>query len=511
MSFLGQRASRMAVLAALFVALLGASPCVAVNAAQGAAPSTANLPDPYRGWSVQLTPQADNPQVLDLVFDSPLLKQRVTNRVYVPTSYRSAGPASPVMYYLHGTIFSPLDNKLFGPVTQHEALLDAIGPGGGARQTDIFQFQTQLDKAKFLLVAPDTSYEDTICETCIWIDGREDAIPNAHPVTAKPLKADSFLHQELYPLVEHLFNVRTDRGGRGVIGFSMGGVAAYLQGLRHPDRYGFVGSVSGALDVIDEPGVRAIWEGLGYMRDQGYGSALTNETQWRGFNPKDLLANRNGIDGAVFSSTGDACLALGSLLQPDCTRLSPVTNPAAAAVETVLARQYATQSRLLPEHGIAESRVQYPGVHGANNYRVYQDNIVPMANELFARPVAQPTVFGFRSTDAEFSVWGYHVTTARVAPVFLDLADASADGRSFQLRGSGAAQVLTPATFEPGSTHRVDTVADDGTKSEREIVADANGRLPITVDLGSGALLDRLTVPNALAGPSARTITVHVS
>ncbi|WP_169720961.1 alpha/beta hydrolase [Thermocrispum municipale] len=449
-------------------------------------PSTAGLPDPYRGWNVQITPQAGNANVLDLVFDSPLLHKRITNRVYLPTSYSSTGAPLPVMYYLHGTIASPLDNPVLGPITQHEALLDAIGPGGGARQTDIFQFETQLDRAKFLLVAPDTSYADTICETCIWIDGRQDAIPNVPPLTAETLQADSFLHKELYPLVEALFNVRTDRGGRGVMGFSMGGVAAYLQGMRHPDRYAFVGSVSGALDVVDEPGGRAIWEGLGYMRDQGYGTALTNEADWRGFNPKDLVSNLGGIDAAVLSSTGDACLPATSLLQKDCMRLSPVTNPAAAAVELVLARQYAMHSRELPSKGVNETRVQYPGVHGANNYRVYRDNIVPMANQVFARKVADPQVFDYRTTATSFSVWGYDVTTTRGKVEFLDMTGVRADGRSFQLRGSGSAEVLTPAAFQPGSKHRVVASAADGTSTTREFVADAKGRLPISTDLGSG-------------------------
>src|SRR5690606_24694246 len=185
-------------------------------------------------------------------------------------SYRPDGPALPVMYYLHGTIQPTLDNPLFGPITKNEALLDAIGPGGGAVQTDIFRFEKQLDKAKFVLVAPDTSRENTICDTCIWQDGQDDAVPNAHPVPAETLPADSFLHKELYPLIEDMFTVRSDRAGRAVMGFSMGGVAAYLQGMRHPDQYALSASVSGVLDVLDEPGGRAIWESMGYMRDQGY-------------------------------------------------------------------------------------------------------------------------------------------------------------------------------------------------------------------------------------------------
>src|SRR5690606_6688733 len=180
-----------------------------------------------------------------------------------------------------------------------------------------------------------------------------------------------FLHKELYPLIEDMFTVRSDRAGRAVMGFSMGGVAAYLQGMRHPDQYALSASVSGVLDVLDEPGGRAIWESMGYMRDQGYGTGLTHEAEWRGRNPKDLASNLSGVDHEVFTSTGDVCLSLSSLQHPDCQRLSPVTNPAAAAVETVIARQYGLNARALPKAGVTETRTQFPGVHGANNHRVY--------------------------------------------------------------------------------------------------------------------------------------------
>lgn len=470
---------------------------------------TSELPDSFSDWNVQVEPHPGTRGVLDLVFDSPLLEKRITNRVYLPSSYRPDGPALPVMYYLHGTVEPALDNPVVGPVTQHEALLDAIGPGGGARQTDIFRFEEQRDRAQYLLVAPDTAYEDTICETCIWIDGRPDPVPTAPPATAETLPADSFLHQELYPLVEALFNVRHDRGGRGVMGFSMGGVAAYLQGMRHPDQYGVTASISGALDVVDEPGGRGIWESIGYMRDQGYGTAATNEADWRGFNPIDLASNLSGIDHPVFSSTGDACLPPSSLTHEDCMRLPPATNPAAASVEALLARQYALHSRVLPEKGVTETRAQRPGVHGANNHRVYAENVVPLANSVFERDVKKPDTFRYRSTASQFSVWGYDLSVGRSTVEFLDLNDARSDGRSFQLRGSGAVRILTPPTLEAGKSYQVATTADDGTTSASSIVADSDGRLPILVDLGRGQLSNQVLEPTG-ASP-ARSMTVEVS
>src|SRR5690606_15332760 len=119
-----------------------------------------------------------------------------------------------------------------------------------------------------------------------------------------------FLHKELYPLIEDMFTVRSDRAGRAVMGFSMGGVAAYLQGMRHPDQYALSASVSGVLDVLDEPGGRAIWESMGYMRDQGYGTGLTHEAEWRGRNPKVPAANHRGVAPEHVTSRRDALLVL---------------------------------------------------------------------------------------------------------------------------------------------------------------------------------------------------------
>jgi len=471
-------------------------------------PSTASLPPPFRGWNVTVTPHEGQQQVLDVSFDSPLLQRRITNRVYLPDSYRADGPPSPVMYYLHGTVLPILDNPLFGPITKHEALLDAVGPAGGAVQTDLFRFETQLHKARFVVVAPDTSRDGTICDTCIWLDGRKDIVPNLHPVTAETLPADSYLHTELYPLIEELFNVRTDRGGRGVMGFSMGAIAAYLQSMRHPDKYALTGAVSGALDVLDEVGARAIWESVGYMRDQGYGTGLTHEAYWRGHNPKDIASNLSGIDHEVMTTAGDACLSLTSLTHPDCRRLPPVTNPAATVVETIIARQYGLYSRTLPKAGVKEVRVQSPGVHGANNDRVYAEKLVPWANQVFERGVVQPAAFRFRSVDTEFSVWDYQVSVQRNGVEFLDMTDVARNGRSFQLRGSGVVTVLTPAEFTPGSSYQVTGTADNGDESQQTVIADDGGRLRIVVDLGRAAVVDK--VLQGLGLKAQRTVKVTV-
>ena len=244
-----------------------------------------------------------NPQILSVDFDSPLLHRRVVNTVYLPDSYSATGQPSPVLYALHGTVFPENDYPGLGLVTANEALLRVTGPAGGLRQTQLSDYGSpaNLAAARFLVVAPDTTTGEPFCETCVWIDGRPPTIPKVPGITAENIPADSYLHQELYPLIDHLFNVRTDRAGTGVTGFSMGGWATMLQTTKHPDDYGFAASISGAIDMVDEPTLRTVIDGLGYLRDQGYGTSLTDPVAYQNFNPNNLLSNipRCGHEGDV--------------------------------------------------------------------------------------------------------------------------------------------------------------------------------------------------------------------
>jgi enterochelin esterase-like enzyme len=224
---MANRTTRLAASAGLALILLL---LIVVNSAAAVVPSPRNATDiaslaaPYSQWDVAMRPVDGDARVLTLDFNSPLLHRRVSNRVYLPDRYRSGGSAYPVVYALHGTVVPALDDHTVDPVTQQESLLHMIGAGGGYLQTELFDLTSQLDKADFVVVAPDTGADKSWCETCGWIDGRNDLVPNVHPVAGETLPADSHLHRELYPLVEALFNVRSDRVGRGVMGFSMGGM-----------------------------------------------------------------------------------------------------------------------------------------------------------------------------------------------------------------------------------------------------------------------------------------------
>jgi putative tributyrin esterase len=62
-------------------------------------------------------------------------------------------------------------------------------------------------------------------------------------------KYESYILKELIPDVESRFRTIETRAGRSIAGLSMGGYGALKFGLKYPDKFIFVASISGALDA----------------------------------------------------------------------------------------------------------------------------------------------------------------------------------------------------------------------------------------------------------------------
>ena len=60
---------------------------------------------------------------------------------------------------------------------------------------------------------------------------------------------EDYFVDELRPWVEERLASRVDRGRRGVVGFSMGGAAAFLLAVRHPGLFRAVACHSGAFEA----------------------------------------------------------------------------------------------------------------------------------------------------------------------------------------------------------------------------------------------------------------------
>jgi enterochelin esterase-like enzyme len=443
-----------------------------------------NLPAPFSDWNVEVSPLDGQAGGLTMSYDSSLLGIRTDTSVYLPASYESTGAKSPVMYYLHGTVIPPIDHPELDPATGLESLLDMTAAGGGAKQTELFDFPAQREAANFLVVAPDTNTTRAWCENCMWADGRMDIVPNVPGVTGEVVPAEQVLYTEIMPLVESLFNARTDAGGRGVIGFSMGGWSAMLQGFRHPDRFAFVGSLSGPFDVVDEPVINGLVNVLAYFRDQGFGTQITNPVAWRNYNPRDLATNWLGTGGALMISAGDACiLPTDSGGAADCAKYPPLRNPVATTTEVAIRRNLDLSIGQLEKAGVRADQQRFSGIHGANEHRVYGDVIVPTANRVFAEPLHASPAFSYRTADPRFTVWDYQVDNNRTRPAFLSLEDAARDGTTFGVRGVGAATITTPPGFTAGMDYPVTISNADGAGETTTVTAAADGRLRVQVPL----------------------------
>lgn len=140
--------------------------------------------------------------------------------IYLPHGYDpGAEQPYPVLYLMHGGGGSHTDFEH----QQHVSLLaDSLIAAGTIRPMIIVcpegnqQNMMYFNATKGKKGAPDWRYED-------------------------------YFFQELIPYIEHTYRTRTDKGGRAIAGFSMGGGAATVYGVHHPELFSMVYDISGYL------------------------------------------------------------------------------------------------------------------------------------------------------------------------------------------------------------------------------------------------------------------------
>lgn len=181
-----------------------------------------NLND-YPGWEVKSKNFKQRPgKFLSLKMPCQLLSG-VTERdysIYLPGSYdEETSRKYPVLYLMHGGGGSHTDYESFHHISHVlDSLIDGrviddmvvVMPEGN--QNHMMYFNTQPGKSG----APDWQYED-------------------------------YFFKELMPYMENHYRVRTDKGGRAIAGFSMGGGAATVYGVHHPELFSMVYDISGYL------------------------------------------------------------------------------------------------------------------------------------------------------------------------------------------------------------------------------------------------------------------------
>jgi S-formylglutathione hydrolase FrmB len=157
---------------------------------------------------------ATSAHVQTVLLKSKLVGATLPYNVIIPLSYHADGrrKSYPVLYLLHG-LGGHYDNWI--------------------SKTSLVTYAAQYS---IIIVTPEGSdgwYTDS--------------------ATVATDKYESYLLRELIPDVEHRFRAVSGRQGRSIAGLSMGGYGALKFAVKHPEKFVFAGSMSGALD----PAVRS--------------------------------------------------------------------------------------------------------------------------------------------------------------------------------------------------------------------------------------------------------------
>jgi len=324
-----------------------------------------------------------------------------------------------------------------------------------------------------------------------------------------PSQWETFHVNQLIPWIDANLRTIANRNGRAVAGLSQGGFGSTTYAARHPDTFLSVASFSGAPDIDYNPltavGAQAVIEATAVGLDgvepfAMFGPRETNEINWQGHDPADLVTNLRGVDVRLWTGNG----APGALDPPQ-------PNPAASGIE-------------LATHGSTvsfEQRAQMEGVpftvtdYGAGTHtwpywaRDLKQYLVPLMT-LFASPPAPPAATSYQSIDKSWSQWGWSVSVQRsAAQQFTSLTNASP--RGFGLSGTGTATVVTPPFYAPNAVEHV-TVSTATGSATTALTADGAGQLHLTVPLfpdvpaplGSAAVIG---VPGIPPWPST-TVTI---
>lgn len=133
--------------------------------------------------------------------------------IYLPPSYEvDKTKTFPVLYLLHGGGCSHTDWEQYGGLSRMADSLIARG-----------------EMAEMVVVCPEANKDNMI-----WFN-------------ADHWRYEDFMFREFMPYIERTYRVRQDKAFRSVAGFSMGGGAAVVYGVRHPDLFHVVYAMSSYL------------------------------------------------------------------------------------------------------------------------------------------------------------------------------------------------------------------------------------------------------------------------
>ena len=395
---------------------------------------------------------------------TPALGRKVDIRILVPAGY-SWLRRYPVLYLFHGTSGAASDWVLKGSAEELTAHVPLI------------------------VVMPDAGFDFDGGGWCTnWVD---------QATKLGPSQWETFHISQLIPFIDANLRTVANRNGRAVAGLSQGGFCSTSYAARHPDTFASVGSFSGAPDIDYNPlvaaganlviGATAL--GLdGVEPNAMFGSRVTDEINWQGHDPADLVTNLRPLSVWLYTANG----VPGPYDHPP--------NPGAMGIEALVGSSTDSFNMRAQEQGVPVHFDDY--LYGTHSWPYWARDLgqylVPLM-QTFAHPAPAPPTVSYQSVDRTWTQWGWTMSFQRTAAQdWSALAGAGPGG--FSLSGTGTATVVTPAFYRPGSSELVDG---------RPVRADALGRLHLTVVLGGSASPAVIGVPGVVSLGSTRTVTIR--
>jgi S-formylglutathione hydrolase FrmB len=293
-----------------------------------------------------------------------------------------------------------------------------------------------------------------------------------------PPKYETFVIDQLIPLIDARFRTIADRSHRAIFGISMGGYGSMMFAAHHPDLFVAAASLSGAVDSnLPYTGAAVSASSMfdGADPDAIYGPRATQEIRWRGHNPFDLAANLRDLDLQVRTADGTPNPSIGegegSGDLPSCL------------VEKGVHEASLSLHQQLEAMGIAHAWKDYgAGCHTVPNFQREVTDTLAVFERVLADPPGPPAKFDYRSIEPQFDVWGWHVDADPTRA--LEFLRLQAGRAGVTLEGSGRTTVTTPAWYRGLEAVDVDRTAT---------APKADGRLRFVVDLGAAHTVQQYT------------------
>lgn len=386
---------------------------------------------------------------------TPALDKTTPLRVLLPTGYSShPNRRYPVLYLLHGCC-----NR------------DVPGAASWTEHGDIERLTAHLP---LIVVMPDDGLGGFYSD---WYDPEHEGKP----------RWETYTVDQLIPWVDTHFRSSARRDHRAVAGVSMGGFGSMSLAARHPDRFVFAASFSGAVDNHGTLGAFQLVDNVVALQDGGlpWGPYATESIRWKGHNAVDLATNLRSLRLELRTGNGLPGGAYGGGHDP---------------IEMIVHRENLALHRELQHVAIPHVWDDYgPGSHSWPYWNRDLRRTLPDMMATFRAPPARPQQITYRTIEDQYRIFGWKVSMTRPALEFSTLSHADRGG--FTLAGSGSAMVTTPPVLPPGHAATVTLSTRSGT-STVQLRADEHGKLTIAVPLGPGN-------PIQQGRPGARTKVYH--